>query len=203
MSTQTNEQILIFQAQSGDLDAFNELVLRYQDSLYRYAVSLSGDSDLAEDITQESFIKAFQNIRSLHGNSFRAWAFKIVTNTARDLARRSARHPLVPLYPKDENGEEIESLGWLIDLNQSVETTVLQNETSAQLYKVLDELPEGYRNLLTLIDLQGMDYTEAAEILNIPLGTVKSRLARARMQVMSKIQSSPIRFSGITRCTAS
>ncbi|HET9909433.1 MAG TPA: sigma-70 family RNA polymerase sigma factor [Anaerolineales bacterium] len=188
MATHPLEKTMIEQAQAGDLDAFNQLVLHYQDGLYHYAVSLVNDPDLAEDITQESLIKAFQNIKNLQGYSFRAWLFRIITNTARDLARRSARHPLVSLYPKDDNGEEVESPEWMIDPTSNVEEIVQGNEFSAQLYELLEELPEAYRNILILVDVQEMDYIEAAEILNIPLGTVKSRLARARMQMKSKLQ---------------
>ena len=188
MATHPLEKILIEQAQAGDLDAFNQLVLHYQDGLYHYAVSLVNDPDLAEDITQESLIKAFQNIKNLQGYSFRAWLFRIITNTARDLARRIARHPSVSLYPKDGNGEEVESPEWLIDPTSSVEEIVQGNEFSARLYELLDELPEAYRNVLFLVDVQEMDYIEAAQILNIPLGTVKSRLARARMQMKWRLQ---------------
>jgi len=187
MATETNEQTLIRQAQSEDLEAFNQLVLRHQDGLYRYVTALSDDSDLAVDITQESFVKAFQNIKALQGVAFRPWLFKIATNTARDIARRSARHPLIPLHPKDDNSEEVESLNWLIDPNASVEDIVQANESSFHLYQLLSELPEVYRTILTLIDVQDMDYTEVAEILNVPLGTVKSRLARARMQMKLKL----------------
>ena len=187
MTTIFSEKTLIVRSQQGDLEAFNQLVLHYQDGLYRYAMSMVNDSDLAEDVTQESFIKAFQNIKTLYGDSFRAWLFKIATNTAHDITRRTARHPLIPLYPTDENDEELESPYWLIDPNFSVEETVQSDETSARLRQLLDELPEVHRNVLTLIDLQDMDYTEAAKILNIPLGTVKSRLARARLQLKLKL----------------
>lgn len=183
------EQTLIHQAQSGDLEAFNQLVLHYQDGLYRYAFSLVKDPDIAEDVTQESFVKAFQNIKSLQGTSFRAWLFRIATNTARDMARRSARHPKVSLYARDEYGEEIESAAWMIDHNAAVEEIVQLNEFSTNLYALLDELPEVYRSILIMVDLQEMDYTEAAEILKVPLGTVKSRLVRARLQMRSKLQS--------------
>ncbi len=187
MATNLLEQTLIIRSQQGYLDAFNQLILQYQDAIYRYAASLANDPDLAADITQESFIKAFQHIGSLKGNSFRAWLFKIASNTARDLARRSARHPMLSLYPEDENGEENDSPAWLIDPNTSVEAFVQQRETSKQLSRFLNELSAERRNILILIDLHGMDYVEAAQILNIPLGTVKSRLARARLEMKNKM----------------
>jgi len=190
MKTQTLEKELISQARTGDLDAFNELVQQYQDGAFRYAASLVDDYDLADDITQESFIKAFKHIRDLEGDSFRSWLFKIVTNTARDHARRKARHPMIPLFPEDDDsGDENDSPTWIIDPEQSVESTVQQHEASNQLYCILDEMPADFRSIITLVDLQEIDYTEAATILKIPLGTVKSRLARARMQMRARLQN--------------
>jgi len=195
MNTLLSDPELIAQSQFGDMDAFNQLVLKYQDGMYQYALSLTQDPDLAEDVTQDSFIKAFQHIASFKGISFRSWLFKIVTNTVRDAARRKARYPLVPLYSLGEDGDEIESSEWLIDPNQSVEETVQRHEDESYFGCVLDELPERYRSIITLIDLQDMDYAEVAAILNIPLGTVKSRIARARIQVKNKLlgtQATPI-----------
>ena len=176
---------LIVHAQFGDMDAFNQLVLKYQDGMYHYALSLTQDPDLAEDVTQDSFIKAFQHIAS----------FKVVTKIVRDVARRKLRYPLVPLCLLGEDGDELESSEWLIDPNQSVEEMVQRHEAESYFRLVLNELPEGYCSIITLIDLQGMDYAEVATVLNIPLGTVKSRIARARIQVKNKllgIQDAPL-----------
>jgi RNA polymerase sigma-70 factor (ECF subfamily) len=182
------ESALIGEASKGDLDAFNQLVLLYQDIAYYYANSVLGDAAAAEDSAQESFIKAFQKIRSFRGGSFRAWLLKIVTNTAYDFLRRTNRHPVQSLFPKDEYGEEIESHAWLVDPSVSVEEAVEQAEIAKHLYQLLDELPEIYRSVLTLVDLYDLDYGEAAEILNVPLGTVRSRLSRARIQMRKKLQ---------------
>jgi RNA polymerase sigma-70 factor (ECF subfamily) len=182
-----NEEILIKQAVNGDLDAFNQLVLTYQDMAFNHAVALLGDQDLAEDATQESFIKAFQAINAFRGGSLRSWLLKIVTNSAYDFLRRSRRHPLQPLFPDDENGEEVESPAWLADPEASVQGSVEQNELSKEIYRAIDALPEAYRSVLTLIDLHELDYVEAAQALKIPLGTVKSRLARARLQMKEKL----------------
>lgn len=188
-STQLDEALLVRQAASGDLDAFNQLVLAYQNTAYNHAYALLGDMDLAEDATQESFIKAFQGMDQFRGGSFRGWLLKIVTNSAYDLLRRSNRHPTQPLFPEDENDEEIESPAWLADPNASVQESVEQNQESAQLYKMLDELPDVYRSVITLIDINELDYSEAAEALSVPVGTVKSRLARARLQMQKKLQA--------------
>lgn len=183
------EELLIGQAVTGNLESFNNLVLHYQDLAYHHAYALLGDHDLAEDATQESFIKAFQAMNSFRGGSFRSWLLKIVTNTAYDLLRRSRRHPNQPLFPEDENGEEIESAPWLADPNSSVQDTVEQHELSHQIFQLMDELPDVYRSVLALIDLNELDYEEAAQALKVPIGTIKSRLARARLQMKKKLTS--------------
>jgi len=189
-SNSYHEPSLILKASNGDLDAFNQLVLQYQDLTYHHAYALLGDPAQAEDATQESFIKAFQALNTLRGVSFRGWLLKIVTNSAYDLMRRAQRHPTQALYPEDENGEEVESAAWLVDPTSDVQDIVEEHERSSQIYQALDELPEAFRSVLTLIDVNDMDYTEAAEVLGVPLGTVKSRLARARLQMRGKLSSS-------------
>ncbi|HVF24727.1 MAG TPA: RNA polymerase sigma factor [Anaerolineales bacterium] len=188
-SQQPAEQELIANATKGNLDAFNQLVIAYQDMAYHHGYTLLSDAASAEDAAQESFIKAFQNIGGFRGGSFRGWLLKIVTNSAYDLMRRSRRHPTQPLFPEDDDGEEIESPTWLADPSASVQDAVEQGEFSKDIYKMLDELPEVYKSVLTLIDLYELDYTEAAEALRVPIGTVKSRLARARMQMKEKLQT--------------
>lgn len=183
-----SEISLIEKASQGELEAFNQLVLAYQSLAYNHAYALLGDRGTAEDATQEGFIRAFQNISSFRGGSFRAWLLKIVTNAAYDFMRRARRHPTEPLFPDDEYGEEIESPRWIADPGPSVETIMQEKETSARLYQILAELPDTYRSVLTLVDIQELDYSEAAAILNIPIGTVKSRLARARLQVKKRLQ---------------
>ena len=184
------EKDLIAQASNGDLDAFNRLVLQYQDVAYRQAYALLGDPARAEDATQESFIKAFQALNTFRGVSFRGWLLRIVTNSAYDLMRRTQRHPIQALYPEDENGDEMESPAWLVDHKSDVQNMVEEHELSKQIYQAIDELPEVFRSVLILIDINDMDYTEAAEVLGVPLGTVKSRLARARLQMQQKLSNS-------------
>ena len=188
-SVAVDEERLIENAARGDLQAFNELVLIYQDMAFRHAYSLLGDPEAAEDATQESFIKAFHAVGRFRGGSFRSWLLKIVTNTSYDMLRHSARHITRSLFPEDENGEEHESPAWISDPAASVQTAVERNETARELYRKLDELPAAFRSVLTLVDLYGMDYEEAAQALDIPLGTVKSRLARARLQMQEKLRN--------------
>ena len=182
-----DEEALITAASNSDLDAFNQLVLSHQDLAYQHAYSLVGDTALAEDVTQESFIKAFQGLKTFRGGSFRGWLLRIVTNSAYDILRRSQRHPTQPLFPEDDNGEEFESAPWLADPAASVQNTVEQKELSEELRILLEQLPDTYRSVLTLVDIYQFDYVEAAETLRIPIGTVKSRLARARLHMKEKL----------------
>jgi RNA polymerase sigma-70 factor (ECF subfamily) len=201
-STLFDEETLVGQARNGNLNAFNQLVLHYQNLVYNHAYALLGDSDSAEDAMQEGFIKAFQAMSSYRGGSFRSWLLKIVTNSAYDMLRRSQRHPNQPLFPEDDNGEELESPAWLADPNASVQDSVEQHELSNSIYKMLDELPDVYRSVITLIDINELDYAEAAEALKVPIGTVKSRLARARIQMQSKLRGSFANASEFLGATA-
>jgi RNA polymerase sigma-70 factor, ECF subfamily len=189
-STALDEEKLIADAATGDLQAFNELVLLYQDMAFRHAYSLLGDPAAAEDATQESFLKAFQAVNRFRGGSFRSWLLKIVTNTSYDMLRRSVHHAPQPLFPEDGNGEEMESPAWINDPTASVQDAVERNETAREIYSKLDDLPAVYRSVLTLVDLYEMDYEEAARALDVPLGTIKSRLARARLQMQQKLKNS-------------
>lgn len=182
----TEEKALIQMAADGNLEAFNQLVFSYQDLVYTQARFLLDDPMLAEDATQDCFIKAFRSIRRFMGGSFRAWLIRIVINTALDMLRWGKRNPREPLFPQNEYDEELEP-GWLADPTPSVEMLVEQHELSNHLYGLIRELPEYYRVVLTLIDMFEMDYAEVAEALSLPLGTVKSRLARARRQMRRKL----------------
>lgn len=187
-SYEYNEEALIKRASDGDLDSFNQLVLKYQNTAYSHAYALLGDSDAAEDAAQDGFIKAFQALPAFHGVSFRGWLLKIITNSAYDQIRRSRRHPNQPLFPEAENGEEIESPSWLADPSPSIQEVVENKEFSRDMYALLDQLPETYRTVITMIDINDFDYSEAAEALGIPIGTVKSRLARGRLQMQQKLR---------------
>lgn len=184
-----NESLLTPQAAGLDLDAFNVLVLKYQDLVYNHACALLGDHHAAEDATQESFIKAFKNLDNFRGDSFRAWILRITTNTCYDELRKSKRVTLTALYPENEDGEELESPAWIIDPDPSPHAMLEHKEFSHHMYRMLDELPTKYRSPLTLVDVHGLDYAEAAQALDIPLGTLKSRLARARFLMRCKLSN--------------
>jgi RNA polymerase sigma-70 factor (ECF subfamily) len=183
-----NLENMVRLASRGNLDVFNELGLMHQDPAYHHAYALLGDSAMAEDVAQDSFIRAFQNFVGFRGGSFRAWILKIVTNAAYDALRRLKRHPTQSLFPEGEHGDEIEAPVWLVDPATSVENIVEQAEFSTGLSRLVDELPAVYRTVLTLIDIYGLDYGEEAKALQVPIGTVKSRIVRARLRLIKSLR---------------
>jgi RNA polymerase sigma-70 factor, ECF subfamily len=175
-----DEHILIQKAIDGDLDAFNQLVLTYQDIVYRQACYWLKDLEKAADITQDVFIKAFQNLASFRGGSFKAWLLRIMTNTALDELRRQKRHPMIALMPYDNEDEEVESPYWLTDHSASPEEVAEQRALTRDVQRALERIPASYRLIIHLIDIEGLDYQEAAQVLGSPIGTIKSRISRAR-----------------------
>jgi RNA polymerase sigma-70 factor (ECF subfamily) len=183
-----DEAYLIETAQRGDLEAFNSLVLAYQDYVYNQAYRVMGDEAAASDAVQEAFVAAYQNIRSFRGGSFRAWLFRIVTNACYDELRQRKRQPNTPLEPLDDAGEEIESPQWLADPGEGPEEALMRAQLANAIQHCLEDLPQEYRVVAVLVDVQGMNYDEAAQVIRKPLGTVKSRLARARLRLRDCLQ---------------
>ena len=184
------EQELIENARQGDLEAFNQLVLNYQTTVYNQAWYMLLDEDAAEDITQETFILAFRKLDHFRGGSFRSWLLHIAANASKDELRRIKRRPALSLTQMNEYDEEIESNAWLKDPGASVEETAEHNELRATIQRCIAGLPDCYRQAVILVDLLEMDYSEAAEAMHVPLGTVKSRLTRARMKLRRRLESS-------------
>jgi len=183
-----DEITLIQNAKNGDLEAFNRLILAYQEMVYNQAYRVMGEADAAEDATQEAFISAYRKIHTYRGGSFKAWLLRIVTNACYDELRRRKRRPVVALEPTDGYDNEIESPHWLADPGESPEDFTLRSELSLAIQRCLDTLSDDFRTVVVLVDIQGMDYSEAAEIMGTPLGTIKSRLARARRGMRNCLQ---------------
>jgi len=183
------EPALIRDAQHGDLEAFNTLVLAYQDIVFNTALRILGDEDMAADAAQEAFISAFRALNSYRGGSFRAWLLRTVTNACYDELRRKRRRPTTPLEPETEDGDEVETPRWLADPNASPEEQLDQAELEHAIQHCLQNLPTDFRTVVILADVQGLDYTEVATAINKPLGTIKSRLARARLRLRECLQS--------------
>jgi RNA polymerase sigma-70 factor (ECF subfamily) len=183
-----NEPALIQDAQHGDLDAFNTLVLHYQDMVFNVALRVLGDDDLAADAAQEAFISAFRSINSFRGGSFKAWLMRTVTNACYDELRRQKRRPTTPLEPDTNDGEEMDSPRWLADPNMSPEQEAEADELEHAIQHCLENLPTDFRVVVVMADIQGLDYSEVAAVARVPLGTIKSRLARARLRLRECLQ---------------
>jgi len=190
-NTLIGEPSLLLSAQRGDLEAFNELVLMYQDTLFRTALSILGDEDAAADATQDAFISAFRNLRSFRGGSFRSWLTRVTVNACYDQLRRLRRHPTLALEPAGTSERELDSASWLADPNELPHDQAEAHELEKAIQRGLQNLDPKYRSVAVLVDVQEFSYEEAAEILNIPVGTVKSRLARARLALRTYLGKFP------------
>jgi RNA polymerase sigma-70 factor (ECF subfamily) len=183
-----DESALISAARKGDLDSFNSLVLAYQELIYNQAFRVMGEISAADDATQEAFITAFRKLNTYRGGSFRAWLLRIVTNICYDELRRRKRYPTTQLEPLDDSGEEIETPMWIADPSESPEESAERAELGRAIQQCIDDLPYEFKVVVSLVDIQGLDYAEVAEIVDTPLGTVKSRLARARSRLRQCLQ---------------
>ena len=173
---------LLAAAQRGDLPAFNQLVLHYQSLAYNIAYRLTGDADLSADATQDAFVKAFQRLSQYRGGSFKSWLLRIVTNTCYDALRARKRRPTTPLE-SDEDDDDPEYDSRLIDNAERPDAYVMRQELAVVIQKAIGQLPPDQRTALVLSDVEGLDYQEIADATGAALGTVKSRLSRARAKV--------------------
>lgn len=181
-STPMDEPALIAAAKKGDLDSFNTLVLTYQHQVYNLAYRIMSDAASASDATQEAFISAWRHIGGFRGGSFKAWLLRIVTNACYDELRRVKRRPassLESLYVEDPTPDADLPPSQL----ESPEAFTQRRELNRAIQAGIAQLPPDQRIALVLSDVQGMSYEEIAEATGANLGTVKSRLSRARARL--------------------
>lgn len=188
MSGDLDEPTLIQSARQGDLQAFNTLVDRYQDLLFRIAVRMLGDQDSAADATQTAWISAFHNLNGYRGGQFKTWLARVVVNACYDEIRRKRRRREVALLPANGEAEEVDGAYWLADRAPSVEEQVDMKEFDRVVNECLQSLKPVFRTMLVLVDIEGLSYEEAAVAAGVPLGTVRSRVARARMALRRCLQ---------------
>jgi len=167
-------------AQNGNLAAFNRLVMTYQGLAFNVAARVMGDADAAADATQEAFIKAYKAIKHYRGGSFKSWLMRIVSNTCYDQLRYEQRRPHEPLETDDG---ETDHSPHMLDPADPPESQVEQHEMAQMLQHAINQLPLEQRLILVLSDVEGFSYQEIAETTNLALGTVKSRLSRARTRL--------------------
>ena len=174
-------------ARADLVDTFNRLVLAHQDAAFSVAYYLLGDVQDADDAVQEAFIKAYRHFHLFRGNSFRNWLLTIVKNTSIDEIRRRKRRQIVSLDSGREEDEPLVEESRFFAFPTTPEQTYEQVEQSRKIRKAISGLPEEQQAAVILVDIQGYPYEEAAEIMGVPLGTVKSRLSRARSQLMKTL----------------
>ena len=183
-----DETRIIKEAQKGSVAAFNQLVMAYQGTAYNVAYRVSGNGDAAADACQDAFLKAYQAIKQYRGGSFKSWLLRIVTNACYDELRYRKRRPQSSL---DELTEENESSALLqSEKSPGPEEHSQQTELVQAIQDCLDDLPEEQRVATVLCDVEGYDYSEIADIMSTSLGTVKSRISRARSKIRDCLQSS-------------
>ncbi len=180
-----NEPELIQAAIDGDLDAFNHLVLTYQQLAFNLALRMLGDEDSAEDATQNAFLSAYRALGSYRGGSFKGWVLRMVTNSCYDELRRQHRHPTQALEPLSvQDDQEIDSPSWMQDKDAPDPHAALETaELEHAIQHCLEHLPQEFRAVVVMVDIEGLDYDEVAVAARSPLGTIKSRLARARLKL--------------------
>jgi RNA polymerase sigma-70 factor (ECF subfamily) len=183
-----HEEQLIARSQRGEVSAFNQLVLRYQQTVYGVVFRMLGNADVAADVTQDTFIAAFRAIATYRGgSSFRAWLLRIASNMACDHWRRIQRHPAESLESLTEE-EEPHASDLLSALavrgpEGNPEEHLLTQELQELIQRGLQQLPLDQRVAVVLCDIQGLSYEEIAQTTQTTLGTVRSRIARGRARL--------------------
>ena len=178
-----DESILIEKAVDGDLDAFNQLVLTYQELAYNVAYRIMADEATAADATQDAVISMYRKLDSYRGGSFKAWFLRIVTNACYDELRKQKRRPTVSLEPETDESEPIESPEWIADKSLGLEETIMNAQLEKAIQDCLNKLNQKHRVVMVMVDVSGEDYETVAEVIQSPVGTVKSRLSRARLKM--------------------
>lgn len=178
----TDEQLLLTYRETGDRETFAQLVYRYERELFNYLRRYLGNAEMAEDAFQATFLQIHLKCEQFQSDrKFRPWLYTIATNQAIDARRRNKRHRMVSLdSPREHEHEEV---GRLVNLLESAELgpvdDTLNGERKQLVRFTLDQLPESMFAVIQLVYYQGLKYREAADVLNIPVGTVKSRVHAA------------------------
>lgn len=188
MSNQSSDQKLVERVQKGDNGAFDLLVLKYQHKIVNLVMRYVRDPELALDITQEAFIKAYRALPRFRGDSaFYTWMYRIAVNTAKNHLAAQRRRPMdIELDMQDPEQYELHAK---LKETDTPEGVTLSNELMETVERAIAALPEDLRTAIILRELEGMSYEEIAQTMECPVGTVRSRIFRARDAISSKIGS--------------
>lgn len=188
MSEREVDQLLVERAQGGEQAAFDLLVSKYQRKLGRLLARFIRDPAEVEDVTQEAFIKAYRALPSFRGESaFYTWLYRIGINTAKNyLVSQGRRAPTTTGFDNDE-AEGFEDATLLRDIN-TPESLLMSKQIGQTVNAAMDSLPEELRTAIVLREIEGLSYEEIAGVMNCPIGTVRSRIFRAREAVAGKLR---------------
>ncbi|AUH51540.1 RNA polymerase sigma factor RpoE [Chromobacterium sp. ATCC 53434] len=188
MSDRDIDQQLVERAQRGEKRAFDLLVAKYQRRLARLLSRFIRDGSDIEDVTQEAFIKAYRALPSFRGESaFYTWLYRIGINTAKNFLSASGRRPVVNSEIEDEDGESFDMASQIPDMN-TPETELMNKEILATVNAAVDALPEELRTAISLREMEGLSYDEIARVMDCPIGTVRSRIFRAREAIAAELR---------------
>lgn len=187
-SKRRDDSAIIERCKQGDITAFDELVKRYEKQVYNFAYRMTGNYDDANDITSETFVKVYNAIDSFRGDAnFSTWLFRIITNLYLDQRKRSKAHMNIPLDEYIEL-EESSVTRQIEDPSPGPEELLEAGERAGILARAIHDLPDYQRVMVLLFHTQGKSYEEIAEMIGLPIGTVKSRLNRARLALKEKLE---------------
>ena len=179
---------LVARVQQGDKKAFDLLVLKYQRKIMRLVSRMVRDQDEIEDVTQEAFIKAYRALPQFRGDSaFYTWLYRIAINTARNWLASNRRRPSSPTEFQNEDGETFNETDNLTD-NNNPESELASREIAETVNATIESLPEDLRTAIVLREIEGMSYEDIAQTMNCPIGTVRSRIFRAREAIAAKLR---------------
>lgn len=188
LSERDIDAALVERVQKGDKKAFDLLVLKYQRKIIRLLSRMIRDQNEIEDVAQEAFIKAYKALPQFRGDSaFYTWLYRIAINTARNWMSQNSRRPSAPNSNVTDNDETFSEIDNLTD-SHSPEAEMVSREIAASVNETIESLPEELRRAIVLREIDGMSYEDIALAMNCPIGTVRSRIFRAREAIASKLR---------------
>ena len=191
MTVDNADLLLVQQAQRGDTRAFEMLVIKYQRRIERLIARMVRDVDLVQDIAQESFIRAYRALPQFRGDSaFYTWLYRIAVNTAKKALVDMKRDPLVSesTLHAGEDGEEPSRAETVLTDGATPEALLASKEIAAAVNAAIEALSDDLRQAVTLREIEGLSYEEIAEVMNCPIGTVRSRIFRAREAIALRLR---------------
>lgn len=186
-----SDQMLVERTVAGDQRAFELLVVKYQRRIERLIGRMVRDVDLVEDIAQETFIRAYRALHQFRGEAqFYTWLYRIAVNTAKKALVDLKRNPVMSesAFRSSDEDDETSSVGNELTAEETPESVMAAKEIAAAVNAAMEALPEDLRQAVTLREIEGLSYEEIAEVMRCPIGTVRSRIFRAREAISTRVK---------------